>query len=160
MDYKIGDRVRIIRSKDAYLVGITGLITHVNDQMVAVAFDGGRNKECVWLEPKQIERVDDSRTLTEYEEYFFALTNEMRHTFVDKNRDYGSSFADTIRKFGYPTAVARIHDKYMRVENMVLGQEMMVNETMRDNLMDIANYCLLTVMELDRDKLQTKDFEG
>lgn len=159
MDYKIGEKVRIIFAKDTKLIGVIGRVTHVNEQMVAVSYSTTRGQECVWLTEGQVERVDKTLILTDYEKEFAALTDEMRSTFVKKNRDYGSSFADTIKRFGYPTAVARIHDKYMRVENMVLGQEMLVEESMRDNLMDIANYCLMTVMELDRDKIQGKDFE-
>lgn len=74
---------------------------------------------------------------------------EMLDTYKKKNADYGNSFAETIQEFGYIPAVARINDKLKRVKNMVKGNEMNVNESMRDNLMDIANYCVLTIIELD-----------
>jgi hypothetical protein len=35
---------------------------------------------------------------------------------------------------------------------MVKGEQMQVNESMRDNLIDIANYCILTIIELDKCK--------
>ena len=74
---------------------------------------------------------------------------EMLDTYKKKNADYGNSFAETIREFGYVPAVARINDKLKRVKNMVKGNEMNVNESMRDNLMDIAVYSVLTIIELD-----------
>ena len=80
---------------------------------------------------------------------FEMVIAEMLDTYKKKNADYGNSFAETIQEFGYVPAVARINDKLKRVKNMVKGNEMNVNESMRDNLMDIANYCVLTIIELD-----------
>ena len=83
---------------------------------------------------------------------FEMVIAEMLDTYKKKNADYGNSFAETIQEFGYIPAVARINDKLKRVKNMVKGNEMNVNESMRDNLMDIANYCVLTIIEIDNQK--------
>lgn len=84
---------------------------------------------------------------------FEMVTAEMLNMYERKNADYGNSFAETIREFGFIPAVARINDKLKRVKNMVFGQEMNIkDESLRDNLMDIANYCVLTIMELDNQK--------
>lgn len=80
---------------------------------------------------------------------FEMFIAEMLDTYKKKNADYGNSFAETIQEFGYIPAVARINDKLKRVKNMVKGNEMNVNESMRDNLMDIAVYSVLTIIELD-----------
>ena len=80
---------------------------------------------------------------------FEMVIAEMLDTYKKKNADYGNSFAETIQEFGYVPAVARINDKLKRVKNMVKGNEMNVNESMRDNLMDIAVYSVLTIIELD-----------
>lgn len=82
---------------------------------------------------------------------FEMVTAEMLNMYQRKNADYGNSFAETIREFGFIPAVARINDKLKRVKNMVKGREMNIikDESLRDNLMDIANYCVLTIMELD-----------
>lgn len=85
---------------------------------------------------------------------FEMVTAEMLNMYQRKNADYGNSFAETIREFGFIPAVARINDKLKRVKNMVKGREMNIikDESLRDNLMDIANYCILTIMELDNQK--------
>ena len=84
---------------------------------------------------------------------FEMVIAEMLNTYKKKNADYGNSFAETIQEFGFIPAVARINDKLKRVKNMVKGNDMNINdESMRDNLMDIANYCVLTIMELDNQK--------
>lgn len=83
---------------------------------------------------------------------FSGILCEMRETYEKKNADYGNSFSETIDEFGFIPAVARINDKVKRVKNIVKGQKMNVNESFRDNLLDIANYCILTIMELDKRK--------
>lgn len=84
---------------------------------------------------------------------FEKITSEMLETYKKKNADYGNSFSETIQEFGFIPAVARINDKLKRVKNMVKGNDMNIkDESMRDNLMDIANYCVLTIMELDNQK--------
>ena len=84
---------------------------------------------------------------------FEMVIAEMLNTYEKKNADYGNSFSETIQEFGFIPAVARINDKLKRVKNMVKGNDMNIkDESMRDNLMDIANYCVLTIMELDNQK--------
>lgn len=83
---------------------------------------------------------------------FKTITDEMLDTYIKKNADYGNSFGDTIKEFGLIPAVARINDKLNRIKKMVKGEKMNVDESMRDNLIDIANYCILTVMEIDNQK--------
>lgn len=81
---------------------------------------------------------------------FKGITREMLETYERKNADYGNSFSETIREFGYIPAVARINDKLQRIKKMVKGEKMNINENMRDNLMDISVYCILTIMEIDK----------
>lgn len=84
---------------------------------------------------------------------FANVLSEMFNTYKKKNADYGNSFSETIQEFGYIPAVARINDKLKRVKNMVKGNKMNIkDESLRDNLMDIANYCVLTIVELDNQK--------
>lgn len=84
---------------------------------------------------------------------FADVLSEMFNTYKKKNADYSNSFSETIQEFGYIPAVARINDKFKRVKNMVKGQEMNIkDESLRDNLLDIANYCVLTIVELDNQK--------
>lgn len=67
-----------------------------------------------------------------------------------KNGDYGDSFRDTYRKFGIVSALTRISDKYNRIVNLYNKTGTQVkDESMRDTLYDLANYCLMTIMEID-----------
>ena len=84
--------------------------------------------------------------------HFSDILKEMQELYEKKNHDYGNSFSETIQEFGFSPAIARINDKLKRVKQMVKGEQMLVNESMRDNLIDIANYCILTIIELDKIK--------
>ena len=81
------------------------------------------------------------------------LLQEIHDTYVKKNSDYGDSFNSTIKEWGYIPAIARIEDKVRRIANIVKGNKMNYNEeSLRDNLLDIANYCIMTIMSLDEEK--------
>lgn len=81
---------------------------------------------------------------------FTDILKEMQELYEKKNHDYGNSFSETIQEFGFTPAIARINDKLKRVKQMVKGEQMQVDESMRDNLIDMANYCILTIIELDK----------
>lgn len=76
---------------------------------------------------------------------------ELNALYDRKNRDYGDSFHETYQKGGIKTAWLRIHDKFKRFENLALGNPVpnIASETMRDTLIDMCNYIIMTVMELD-----------
>lgn len=91
---------------------------------------------------------------------FEDILREMKDIYEMKNHDYGNSFGETIQEFGYVVAIARINDKIKRLKKMVKGDVMFVNERMRDNLLDIANYCVLTIFELDNeDNMMLKELD-
>lgn len=97
---------------------------------------------------------------SEYEEVvesenskFGKVLSEMFDTYKKKNADYGNSFSETIQEFGYIPAIARINDKVKRMKNIVKGQKMNIeSESLRDALLDTACYCVLTIVELDKQK--------
>lgn len=87
---------------------------------------------------------------------FSDILKEMQELYLKKNHDYGNSFSETIQEFGFTPAIARINDKLKRVKQMVGREPMQVKESMRDNLIDIANYCILTIIELDNQNKTNK----
>ena len=81
------------------------------------------------------------------------LLQELHTTYVAKNADYGSSFSETFDKLGVISAATRILDKTNRFTNLAISKDTKVNdESITDTLMDLANYCLLTVMEIENSK--------
>jgi len=81
------------------------------------------------------------------------LLAEMRETYIRKNHDYGDSFSRSVSSFGLVAAAVRMSDKWSRAEHLMKGAVPKVTtETLRDTLMDLANYCIMTVYELDRNE--------
>lgn len=88
------------------------------------------------------------------------ILDKLHKTYAKKNSDYGDSFTDTMNKFGIEVGIARICDKYKRLENMALGKHMNVNESMKDCLLDMANYAIMLSIYLDEKYPNGDYFEG
>ncbi len=79
------------------------------------------------------------------------LVDFVHDVYVRKNHDYGDSFSRSFGKYGITAALVRMEDKWNRLENLAGGEKQRVpDESLRDTCLDLANYCLMTVMELDR----------
>ena len=97
---------------------------------------------------------------TDDELRFRDITEKMRETFLKKNHDYGNSFHETWEEFGDKgiiTSLAQISHKYHRLMNIGLGTKPLVDESIDDTLLDMANYCILTIMELEKARNNEKE---
>lgn len=78
-----------------------------------------------------------------------ALCRYLTDTYEKKNADYGNSFGDMFAELGIITAITRIGDKYNRIKTLAKNQMIHVKgETVTDTLLDMANYCIMTVIEI------------
>ena len=79
------------------------------------------------------------------------ICDTLNDTYIQKNKAYGNSFGDTFDKLGIISAATRITDKYNRFINLAVNSDIDTgDEAIRDTLLDMANYCIMTVMELDK----------
>lgn len=85
---------------------------------------------------------------------FKAIADKMAKTFEAKNADYGNSFFDLIAEFGNVAAVIPLANKMYRIKTLVKNGEAKVNESLRDSVLDLANYCIMFAMELDNQSAQ------
>lgn len=68
-----------------------------------------------------------------------------------KNTDYDDAFHKSFEEFGLPMAYIRIGDKLNRVKGFMRECSPLVkDETLEDTLMDLANYAIMTIIELQR----------
>jgi hypothetical protein len=72
--------------------------------------------------------------------------------YKSKNTAYGDAFGKTFDELGIISAVTRMYDKFNRIKALVTGEENKTDESIKDTLMDLANYCILTLIEIDKDK--------
>ena len=77
---------------------------------------------------------------------------ELNRLYARKNHDYGDSFHLTFEKWGLPMAAIRLGDKLQRFETLIREESRVQDESIRDTLIDLANYAIMTVMELDREE--------
>ena len=81
------------------------------------------------------------------------ITEEMNALYEQKNHDYGNSFYETFRKLGIISAATRMLDKMNRIVSLVTKDKHEVkDESLRDTLIDLANYAVMTIIEIDKKK--------
>lgn len=92
-----------------------------------------------------------SRTISFSDESAFQSNTEiMLDTFRRKNADYGNAYADNVADFGLIAAYLPIQNKCNRIKTLIKGNKPMVNESLRDSLLDLANYAVMFLIELDK----------
>lgn len=78
------------------------------------------------------------------------ITKMLNEIYEQKNKAYGNSFHETFNKLGLISAVTRITDKYNRLVTLSTNPNIdKGDESIKDTLLDMANYCIMTYMELD-----------
>lgn len=73
----------------------------------------------------------------------------LQTTLLQKNADYGDSYAKSVEKYGDTVALIRLGDKLSRLESLLLSNKMpnVCDESIEDTLLDLAGYAIL---ELER----------
>lgn len=87
------------------------------------------------------------------------LCEELNALYERKNHDYGDSFHISYLEEGLAMARIRLSDKLNRFKTLSKsgGDQKVSDESMRDTLIDLANYALMTVMEIDRRVEEVKE---
>jgi hypothetical protein len=81
------------------------------------------------------------------------LLQEMHELYCMKNADYGDSFHLSFEEEGLAMARIRLGDKFNRFKTLSRSETAMVqDESIVDTLIDLANYAVMTVMEMERKK--------
>ena len=81
---------------------------------------------------------------------FMDITANMAKTYAAKNHDYGNSFEQSCNKFGIIASVVRLGDKMNRIESLAIKKAEVKDESIKDTLLDLANYAIMTVMWLNQ----------
>ena len=86
------------------------------------------------------------------------VCQELTETYKKKNADYGNSFENSLDKHGLIAGIVRMDDKMSRLISLNSKKEQLVlDESMRDTLMDLANYAIMSVMWLDNKSGEESD---
>lgn len=76
------------------------------------------------------------------------VCEDLNELYFEKNTRYGNSFSELYQEMGMDYVVPRLYEKVKRL--MVLTREDLdsLDESIEDSLMDLANYSIMTLMEL------------
>lgn len=93
------------------------------------------------------------KTQETYVDCFDDILTKMSEIHAKKNADYGNAFHKRYEKYGFLSALIRLSDKMERLENIYQKGEVQVkDESVEDTLIDLANYAVMTLVELKNEK--------
>lgn len=149
------NRIRVLSQK--FIDKNAVLVNTVEDQSEKVATTlskAGISSEGLSQSSKEINTTEkdnyDEKLVHEHRE----LTTLLNSLYKVKNKKYGDSFGKKVRKRGLISALDRMEDKWNRLEHLIENNEdgSDTDESLEDTLVDLANYCLMTVMEINHAK--------
>lgn len=82
---------------------------------------------------------------------FKEITDVLQQIYEEKNREYGDSFSELFKKLGPISAITQIVHKTNRLINST------DEDRMEDTLIDLANYSIMTLMEIKKYEKTTGD---
>lgn len=142
-------RGEILEKFDPKKIAIYPTYFPKNDWFYHVAFDSGSpcgSKTGFMsskLSPNIVDDTGDAKA-------FRDITNKMYDTFKQKNTDYGNSFHKIFKECGMTYAYGHMAEKLERVKSLMNDEAKVKGESMKDSLYDLANYAILTIMELEK----------
>lgn len=87
-----------------------------------------------------------------------AICDELNSLYERKNHDYGDSFHQTFIEEGLAMPRIRLGDKFYRFKTLSrlsandADQQQITDESIRDTLLDLADYAIMTILEMDMEK--------
>lgn len=81
------------------------------------------------------------------------LLNKMDNLHETKKHSYGPAFYDAIDRVGMAHALGQIYHKYARAEHLIMNN-IANEESPEESLIDLANYCLMTLVKMQENKLR------
>lgn len=81
------------------------------------------------------------------------IANDLHALYIRKDHDYGDSFSLSYKEYGLTMSFIRIEDKLRRLEKLSQADAQVKDESIQDTLLDIANYAIMTEMELKIDRV-------
>lgn len=81
---------------------------------------------------------------------FLDYLESMKDLYIKKNHDYGDSVSKTFDEYGLVSLLVRMDDKMNRIKTLNKIQDTAVRgEKIEDTLLDLANYAILALTEIE-----------
>lgn len=102
---------------------------------------------------ESVESSEPQTNLKYKYDFHKSVCEKLNEIYIKKNTDYDDAFAKGIKEHGYQSAIVRIDDKLNRIKSLMLNSKSaMVNESIEDTLIDLANYALMLYTEFHFNK--------
>ena len=79
-----------------------------------------------------------------------AITDAIHKTFKSKRQDYGQTTTMLLKKYGPVSMLTLLYTKLERIDNLTMNNKTPNNESVRDSLLDLANYCIIWLVEMEK----------
>lgn len=126
------------------------LIDNINTVISDYMNDGELNAGVLEDTKNTLKALGTRPKLPDSVEQFMAITNNMAKTYAAKNHDYGNSFEQSLDEFRLVASVVRIGDKMNRIKSLIKKEAKVKDESIKDTLLDMANYAIMTVMWMNK----------
>lgn len=78
------------------------------------------------------------------------ICDSLNALYEAKNADYGDSFSKSYKEYGLTMSCIRLEDKLNRLKSLNKnGKAQVKDESIQDTLADLANYAIMTLIELE-----------
>lgn len=146
MKYKIGDHI-LVEYK------ITEIDEHDQFPYEATLLD---NSDSTWFDDddilglKQDADNSDDIPFSSFSKQIALILKELQKTLVAKNHDYGNAFHESVKEFGNVAMIISLNNKINRLKTLAKSDNEVKDESIRDTLLDLAGYAILSINELDK----------
>jgi hypothetical protein len=157
MKFKVGDKVKTVTNDTwndhtGYVHRLVKSQIHPDSYYYQVEFEKNVIRD---FDEGELELVSVSETLNQANTKSNAdmhrqILDEMHDTYKRKNADYGNSFEEQFKEYGLLSVLIRLDDKMRRLKQLSKNEAQVKDESIRDTLMDLCNYSVMSVMELDK----------
>lgn len=80
------------------------------------------------------------------------LCDYIKTLYAQKNHDYGDSFHLSYLDEGMAMPRIRLGDKLNRFKTLSRKEQLVNDENIKDTLIDLANYAIMTVLEIEQEE--------
>ena len=124
-----------------------GITNHIKD-----AYVGTENES---IKDNRSELNNRSELICQHAEQHQEILDGLHDTYIKKNISYGNSATQTFNEFGLTAYAVRLSDKMSRFKSIIKNPDvemMLHDERTEDTLLDMANYCIMAVMDLREER--------
>lgn len=142
------DQIRVLAEANNYII----LYSDSKPYSIGLGNMCGISKKIYSIVPVVEDNDEQIKSPMPSIRVFNDICAELSDLYARKNQDYGDSFHKTFEEYGPMMAAIRLEDKLNRFKRLIKNETAVKDESIIDTLKDLANYAIMTLMELSGDE--------